>query len=213
MFVSLSLACGIYYLAELIEEFTLTTKRLIKVAIRAELALHALLLLDRLPLLNLALGVAAHVSYGRLLRRFPYLQLGGPDALAAAALLLASTAAWWRHFRGSFYTTEYVGAFLLVTTWLVPAAFLLSLAGDQAVLPGAGANPYAHASSSGSLGGGGAGGSSGYGGGGGGGGGQKQRRTLALRVFDLLRRKRDEALPGVARHLPPGFMKDSERMA
>jgi hypothetical protein len=34
VFVSLSLACGLYYLAELIEEYTLTTRRILTWAIR-----------------------------------------------------------------------------------------------------------------------------------------------------------------------------------
>ncbi len=32
--------------------------------------------------------------------------------------------------------------------------------------------------------------------------GGKKRRTLALRMFDMLRRKRDEVMPGVVSHFP-----------
>jgi len=69
------------------------------------------------------------------------------------------------------------------------------MAGDQAVLPGAGGYPYSgpdrqkygNGSSSSS---------------GGGGAGQKQRRGLALRIFDILRRKRDEVLPDAMAKFP-----------
>ncbi len=73
------------------------------------------------------------------------------------------------------------------------------MAGDQAVLPGAGGYPYSSPDRR-DLGSGGAANSSS--------GGQKQRRGLALRIFDILRRKRDEALPDIMAKFPAssGFM-------
>lgn len=73
-------------------------------------------------------------------------------------------------------------AFLSVTTFIVPFIFFLSLAGDQAVLPGAGGYPYSSPQSTP---------------GNGGSVGEKKRRGFALRLFDILRRKRDEVLPDV----------------
>ena len=199
----------------MVEEFTITTKRLLGYTVKAELALHALLLLDRLPLWCLALGAGAHLLYARLLRRFPYMDLTSPDVLAAAAALAASAGAWAWHFHKSYYSVEYIAAFLVVTTLLVPFGLFISMAGEQAVLPGAGGFPYTSPSPSptrvpGGMGGGGGGG---MGGGGGGGGGrqEKRRRGVALRLFDVLRRKRDEVIPGMMSHLPAsaGLIKES----
>lgn len=51
-FLCACLACGLYYLAELIEEYTRLTKKLILWTIRVVLVVHVLLLVaDRLPLL------------------------------------------------------------------------------------------------------------------------------------------------------------------
>ncbi|KAL4527536.1 hypothetical protein Ndes2526A_g08683 [Nannochloris sp. 'desiccata'] len=197
VFVSLSIACGLYYLAELIEEFTVTTKRILGYTCRAILVVHALLLIDRLPFHCLVLGFGAHISYIRLLKRFPYMQLSSPESLTAVAACLVSSAAWLYHWHKSYYTVEYILAFMLVTSWCVPFVFFLSMAGDQAVLPGAGGYPYSSPdrrdSGNGSS---------------GGGTGKKQRRGLALRIFDVLRRKRDEVLPDVMAKFPAssGFM-------
>lgn len=49
----------------------MTTKRLLGHTIRAELLLHLLLFADQLPPLALAAGIAAHLSYLRLLKPFP----------------------------------------------------------------------------------------------------------------------------------------------
>lgn len=66
---------------ELIEEYTITTKRLLNHAIRAQLLVHLLLLLDRLPPLAIAAGIAAHLAYLRCMRRFPYIKLTAPEGL------------------------------------------------------------------------------------------------------------------------------------
>lgn len=121
------------------------------------------------------------------------MQLTSQEGLISVAALLVSSGAWLRYYWKTRYTVEYILAFLLVTTWLVPFGFFLGMAGDQAVLPGAGGYPY----SSAALGGPSNGGLSGSSG-----GGQKQRRGLALRIFDVLRRKRDEVLPDVIGKLP-----------
>lgn len=87
---------------------------------------------------------------------------------------------------------------MLATTWALPAAFFLSMAGDQSILPGAGGFPYnntntnisfSSSSSSPQKSGFDSGNSRGIGDSG------KQRRGLALRIFDLLRKKRDEVIP------------------
>lgn len=206
VFLSLSIACGLYYLAELCEEYVITAKRMIGHTIKAELLLHLLLFWDRLPPACLGCGIAAHIVYLRLLKPFPYIQIGSGSGLLAIALWLASTGLWVRHFIGTYYTVEYIAAFLLVTTWLVPFAYFLGMSGDNAVLPVSGGYPYSMggSSSSGSLQRTPSGGSylqrtasgrpvapSG-----------KKRRGLMLRIFDALRRKRDQVLPDIAKQMP-----------
>lgn len=249
VFLTLGIACALFYLAELIEEFTTTTKRLLTYLIRvrgragllrvchvlrqcppgghlprgcaqprlwspargppfippsppsipplppspssspapqAELALHAALIIDRQPLLCLATGAAAQVAYHALLKRFPYNTLGQGASLAAAGLFLAATGLWARHFWVEQHSIEYMVGFCLVTTWLTPFFILLGVSGDQSSLPGAGGYPYASpaAPSTGVS------------------PGKKQRRGLALRMFDVLRRKRDDVIPDIMSSLP-----------
>lgn len=99
-------ACGLYYLAELCEEYVITAKRVIGHTIKAELLLHLLLFWDRLPAACLGCGIAAHLSYLRLLKPFPYIQLSSGSGLASIALWLASSGLWVRHFMTTYYTGE-----------------------------------------------------------------------------------------------------------
>lgn len=82
---------------------------------QAELLLHALLFYDRLPALCLLAGIAAHVSYLRLLKPFPYLELLSVNGLTSIGLLIASSVLWIRHFMSSYYTGEQGPPFL--HTW------------------------------------------------------------------------------------------------
>lgn len=80
---------------------------------------------------------------------------------------------------------------MLTTTWFVPGALFLSMAGEQAVLPGAGGYPYSSHKASSE-------------------GGDKSRRGVALRFFDVMKKKRDEVLPDMLAKLPAsaGIMKE-----
>jgi hypothetical protein len=137
----------------------------------------------------------SHLLYTPLLRKFPYINLTSQEALSAFGCSLISSFFWLRHYWSTYYTVEYIVAFMLATTWALPAAFFLSMAGDQSVLPGAGGFPYSannpsSSSSSPQKGGLESSNSSNNISGSG-----KQRRSLALRMFDLLRKKRDEVIP------------------
>lgn len=193
-------------MAELIEEFLRTTKKLIDYTIKATVVANGLLIIDEVPMYCVLSGLVAHGLYYRLLHRsrFPYISIESPDALMAIGGFLCNTGAWVFHYWHSRYTTEYIAAFLLITTWLVPFALSLSLAGEQTSLPGAGGYPYSVSTQFGSPGH--SYSHSDYGHNdyshSGASSGGKQRRGLALRIFELLRMKRDEVIPEMMSKLP-----------
>ena len=70
-------ACGLYYLAELAEEYTALTKRLMYAATVVVLGTHALFfLLEDLPTVPLAFGALTHVCYLLLLHAWALFVLG-----------------------------------------------------------------------------------------------------------------------------------------
>ena len=149
LLLAICLATGLYYMAELVEEYSRLTKRVITYALRAVLALHlALLLFDRQPVSCVLVGAAAHGAYARLLPRFPFVQLGSVDFAVAVAGLVASHVLWLRHFwHDTYASAEYVAGFFVVCVWLVPFGFFISIAAGDTALPGlgGGAPPYAAA--------------------------------------------------------------------
>ena len=82
-------ACGLYYLAELIEEHINIAKKVLVNTIKTEVGLHlALLLWDREPVIPLLLGAVTHASYLRLLRQYPFIPVAADTAILSLGELI-----------------------------------------------------------------------------------------------------------------------------
>ncbi len=68
-------ACGLYYAAELAEEYASATKKVIAWAVAIVMALHVALGFEKFPLPLLAGGLACHGMYALLLRDFPNVEI------------------------------------------------------------------------------------------------------------------------------------------
>lgn len=205
LFFAVCLATGLYYLAELVEEYTRLTRKIISYAIKAVLVLHVLLfLIDHLPFLAISVGIASHVVYYRLLKTFPYISLGSYDFIGSVSLLILSHVVWIRFFytdpRCMYVSMEWIFGFMLAMVWLVPFAFFISLAANESVLPGGG--------------GGGSGAYQGFGSSDFDAGATSstaaagapkrkgRRQSTVLGFLNFLKSKRDEVLPMVTRAIP-----------
>lgn len=180
VFLSVCLAAGLYYIAELIEEYTLLTKRIVTWISEGTLLVHALLLFwDRLPLLPVCTSAGAHIAYLQLLKRFPFFRLSSWEGVSSILLLVAANVGWGRYFWHTWHSLEYIFGFLLMTTWLNPILLILSLAANEQTLPGGGGEPYGSSGSGQPKG--------------------KASRGLVLSLVAWLKHKRDDVLPGVDR--------------
>nr|APD25632.1 seven up [Nilaparvata lugens] len=150
-FLTLAIACGLYYLSELVEEHTVMAKRLLTRLIYTIVGVQiALWLVDGFPFWSTALGIVAHIVYLGNLRRFPFVKLSDPLFLLACVLVLADHFVWFSHFsssqmsayhRQSYYerfegpnftmTASYFG----LCVWFVPFSLFVSLSASDNVLP------------------------------------------------------------------------------
>lgn len=144
LFAAICLACGLYYLVELAEEYTTFTKKLIRLTILSHLILHLLLIVyERFPVLQCGVGLVAHLVYLQLLRSFPFIEPSSPPFITSVILFAADNYVWFRFFKGDielFYhyrvaPAPAMAAFFLLVVWLVPCAFFCSLTVNDAVLP------------------------------------------------------------------------------
>lgn len=146
LFAAICLACGLYYLVELTEEYTVLTKRIIRILILTNFTLHILLhLYERFPFLPCFIGFLSHLTYYQLLQSFPFMRLTSPSFLASIAAFVVDNVIWLRFFQSDvevFYRYQIApvpatAAFFMLVIWLVPSAFFCSLTVNDSVLPGA----------------------------------------------------------------------------
>ncbi|KAF0427353.1 DUF396-domain-containing protein [Gigaspora margarita] len=89
LFVVLSLACGLYYLAEFVEEYTVLTRKIIKNVTGVVVAIHILLwMFDDFPFWRIIFSVMCHGVYTLNLKTFPFISLTSIQFIASCVLVL-----------------------------------------------------------------------------------------------------------------------------
>ncbi|GFP57890.1 protein SVP26 [Trichoderma asperellum] len=155
-FLTLSIASGLYYLSELVEEHTVLAKRFLTRLIQIIIGVQVALLIDGFPFWATVLGIVCHVVYLGNLRRFPYVQLTDPLFLLSCVLVLLDHYVWFRFFsnhqerayaRSSYYehvdvpTFTMIASYFGICVWLIPFALFVSLSAGDNVLPTIGTEP------------------------------------------------------------------------
>jgi len=156
-FMTLSIASGLYYLSELVEEHTVLSSKLLTRLIYAIIATLVLLwLVDGFPFYLTCLSIVSHIVYASNLRHFPFVKFSDPLFLLSCALVGLNHWVWFRHFSeitpydnsGSYRDlyppaapqpsfTE-IASYFGLCVWLVPFAFFVSLSAGENVLPSMG---------------------------------------------------------------------------
>jgi len=135
-FVTLAVAAGLYYLAELIEEFTVATGKVIKTAILITLGIYVgFLLFEDLPKSLIICGMLSQITHLLILRTFPYFALTSLPFVAATVLLLVNHYLAFSHFSSVYYPFSEVMGYFTICLWIVPFAFFVSLSANENVLP------------------------------------------------------------------------------
>jgi len=137
VFIAICLACGLYYMAELAEEYPTLTKRIIKYCIWIIMALHPLLwVFESFPFLPVGFGIATHAMYYRLLvMDFPFIELTSANFLGSCAMMVISHYFWISFYNTTLYPITYVMGFFFTCVWLIPFAYFISLSINEFVLP------------------------------------------------------------------------------
>ncbi|KAL7750417.1 erv26 superfamily protein [Sorochytrium milnesiophthora] len=143
-FFTLSLACGLYYLAELVEEYTTMTRKVITSLTALVMVLHVLLFaVDRLSLWRILFSMFCHAVYSINLRTFPFISFTDPSFLASCVLAVVNHYVWFRYFQTlahdpftrRVYPFSHIAAFFALCLWLVPFAYFVSLSANDSTLP------------------------------------------------------------------------------
>lgn len=151
MFLTLSVASGLYYLSELVEEYSEPTRRLLKKTIYTIIGLHILLLIDGFPVILTIFSIASNVVHYQNLKRFPFLSLSSSTFICTCILVALNHYFWLKYFNNVNMNSQVrlnsththtrrasfaeVTSFFAICIWSVPFALFLSLSAGDNVLP------------------------------------------------------------------------------
>lgn len=98
----LSIAAGLYYVAELVEEYTVAAKKVISVIVLFVTTVYMLFIFfDNLPWSIIICGLAAQALHALILTEFPYVKLMSVQFIGAVLLLLLN------HYLAFLHFTQY----------------------------------------------------------------------------------------------------------
>lgn len=152
LFLTLSIASGLYYISEIVEEYTEPTKRFLKKSIYGVIVILVLLLLfDKFPVKLTLLAIVSHLIYLQNLKKFPFISLSSPSFLLSCASVVVNHYLWFQYFNKveippQFrYNPNYiperratfaeVASFFGICIWFIPFALFVSLSAGDYVLP------------------------------------------------------------------------------
>uniref|UniRef100_A0A8D8AVX7 Protein TEX261 n=1 Tax=Culex pipiens TaxID=7175 RepID=A0A8D8AVX7_CULPI len=135
-FVTVSIAAGLYYLAELVEEYTVTAKKVITWLVVSSVALYVVFIFtERFSWTMVLCGLGAQALHAAILKNFPYVKFMSPSFLGAIVLLLLNHYLAFIYFQQQYHPFAEVMAYFTLALWLVPFALFVSLSANDNVLP------------------------------------------------------------------------------
>jgi hypothetical protein len=135
---ALCVATGLFYLAELAEEFPTLTRRVLKILMGTVAVLMLLfMVVDGLCWWRCCFTIVAHLLYGSLLSSFPYVKLLSVNCIGSFGAFILDNVSWYVFFisQGGHYPFWAVMSFLLLCVWSTPIGFFISLAATDDQLP------------------------------------------------------------------------------
>ncbi|XP_070541226.1 protein TEX261-like [Ptychodera flava] len=134
--VTLSLAAGLYYVAELVEEFTVMTAKVIKALLIFTTVVYVgLILFEDIPYKVTLVGLFGNGVYSLLLINFPFIEVTSPAFLLSCVMVVINHFFAFQYFASVWHPFSEVLAYFTVCLWLVPFSFFVSLSANENILP------------------------------------------------------------------------------
>ncbi|CAB3990712.1 TEX261 [Paramuricea clavata] len=138
LFLTIALASALYYLAELVEEYTVITGKIVKITIGIISVVYVgLLLFESFPWHVVLMGLVTNIVYYMLLNDFPYISFTSPVFLLSvgSTLVFVNHYLAFQYFSQVYYSFSEILGYFTVCLWILPFAFFISLSANENVLP------------------------------------------------------------------------------
>ncbi|XP_030842089.1 protein TEX261 [Strongylocentrotus purpuratus] len=133
---TLALAAGLYYMAELVEEYTVVAAKCIRWLHIGTAAIYiGLILFEDLPYSLTLVGLFSVFMYSLMLKNFPFIELTSPPFIVSCVLVIVNHYMAFSYFADVWHPFSEVLAYFTLCLWLVPFAFFVSLSAGENILP------------------------------------------------------------------------------
>ncbi|GMM36440.1 Svp26 protein [Saccharomycopsis crataegensis] len=144
--LTLAIASGLYYLSELVEEYSELTKRTLYRLIYTIISVLLLLwIVEGFPFKLTVFSIAINFLYLKTLSKFPYLKIDSPDFILSGILTFINHFLWFNHFNNLSSNRHYdnriipsfseIASFFGICVWLIPFSLFISLSAGENLLP------------------------------------------------------------------------------
>ena len=131
-----SLTAGMYYLAELIEEYTVLTKKVLTGATFVIAGIHLLLLFESFPMYHTLFSLLTLYLLSTMLETFPNVSITSVNVIISFLAVLINHFMWFSYFtHHHYYTFREVTSFFGICVWSLPLLYFLSLSANEYTLP------------------------------------------------------------------------------
>lgn len=135
-FITLAFAAALYYVAELIEEYTSVTSKVLQGMLMASCAIYlGLWVFEGFPFTIIGIGLFTNLVEFGLLRTFPFIQVSSPNFILTVVLVVVNHYFAFRYFSEVYYSFSEILSFFTLCLWLIPFTFFVSLSAGDNVLP------------------------------------------------------------------------------
>lgn len=130
-------AAGLYYLAELVEEYTVTAKKVITWLVVGSVALYVVFIFtERFSWTMVLCGLGAQALHAAILKNFPYVKFMSPSFLGAIVLLLLNHYLAFIYFQQQYHPfAEVIGLALFCLRICLIMAFFAFSTGNGVLYP------------------------------------------------------------------------------
>ncbi|KAH1012157.1 protein TEX261 [Dendroctonus ponderosae] len=135
-FLTVAVAAGLYYLAELVEEFPSQGKRIVWWMNFTVLLLYILLwIFESFPIHIIACGLLAHLCHFAIISSFPFASIQSPFMILALIFVVVNHYLAFSYFPNNNNTLSEILAYFTLFLWLVPLSLFVSLSLSDTSLP------------------------------------------------------------------------------
>ncbi|XP_034482538.1 protein TEX261-like [Drosophila innubila] len=136
IFITLSIVAGLYYLAELAEEYTTSTRRFILFMISFTIFVYILLIFfEDFSWTIVLCGLTAQGFHFSIMTNFPFIRLLSVPFIGSLVMLVVNHLLAFQYFTSVYVPFTQVLAYFTICMWMVPFALFVSVNANDNVLP------------------------------------------------------------------------------